>query len=129
MIGGLNVLQGSLEPSTFLINLAIYRTIGAEFQQMYVAYLNIQSAYAPLYEVTDCLNVPTDLLKRMKVNRERRARGTEERLRMREVARKLRENGHDMPFPIDNVTSFFAPSAVVYELQCYDYSSLVLLRY
>ena len=49
---------------TFLTNLAIYRTIGSEFQKIYMAYVQIQIAYTPLYRVVKYMNMSTDLRKR-----------------------------------------------------------------
>ncbi len=41
-----------IEQSTFITNLAIYKTVGAEWGKVYNCFLSIQTAYTPLQMVT-----------------------------------------------------------------------------
>jgi ABC-type multidrug transport system fused ATPase/permease subunit len=107
VLGGFMMLEGFLGLPSFLVTLTIFRTTGAEFQKIYLSYVKIQDEFAPLYRVVHYMNLPTDLHKRKTVNRRRRERGKEERLKMREYVRKATESGalqaNQALFPVDFV--------------------------
>ena len=60
IIGGLLMLERVLGLSSFLTTLAVFRTTGAEFQKIYLAYMKIRDAFAPLYRVVTYMNKPTE---------------------------------------------------------------------
>merc|ERR1719313_2097056 len=88
------MLEGLLGLSGFLTNLAIYRTIGGEFQKIYLAYVQIQHAFTPLYRITTYVNLSTDLAQRKEAHETRRNRGHEERMKMRRSVFMAAEMGN-----------------------------------
>jgi ABC-type lipoprotein export system ATPase subunit len=107
IVGGIMMLEGLLGLSGFLTNLAIYRTIGGEFQKIYLAYVQIQHAFTPLFRITTYVNLSTDLAQRKQVNEKRRRRGSDERVKMRRSVELAADMGNleakKIAFPVDFV--------------------------
>jgi len=79
IIGGMQVLAAKEEDrlpiGTFLLTLNVIRSMGKEYNNIYSAYLIVQTSFPALTRVTKMLNLSTDLGKRQDINLERRETG------------------------------------------------------
>jgi len=78
LYGGNQVLRGKLSIGAFVTTTSVFKALGNEYIGIYSCYLRVQTAFPALQHVVLFLNLPTDVVLRMQVNRARRNRGIKE---------------------------------------------------
>jgi len=101
IIGGDEVISGDTLLSTFLSTIALFRSIGGEFEKAYLLSLSITSSYASIASLTHFLNLPIDTADRLHANRARRKFGRE--LREKELKKIRSGNPTLSPGPNETV--------------------------
>eukprot|EP00747_Dinoflagellata_sp_TGD_P113985 gnl/TRDRNA2_/TRDRNA2_171837_c2_seq3.p1 gnl/TRDRNA2_/TRDRNA2_171837_c2~~gnl/TRDRNA2_/TRDRNA2_171837_c2_seq3.p1 ORF type:complete len:887 (+),score=135.99 gnl/TRDRNA2_/TRDRNA2_171837_c2_seq3:363-2663(+) len=96
VMGGIEVLNGSVSLGMFLANVSIIGQIGASCGSIYKTLMMIQGTFPALEKVARILNLPTDLPQRMALKRDSRKRTSQLRTELR--ATML---GHSDGIPID----------------------------
>lgn len=71
---------GTLSLGAFLATLNIFKELGKESAEIYMEIMEIQRSIGPLRKVSTLMNLETDLVMRMMVNRSRRKEGETQRL-------------------------------------------------
>eukprot|EP00928_Gymnodinium_smaydae_P020573 TRINITY_DN17948_c0_g4_i1.p1 TRINITY_DN17948_c0_g4~~TRINITY_DN17948_c0_g4_i1.p1 ORF type:complete len:879 (+),score=122.01 TRINITY_DN17948_c0_g4_i1:133-2769(+) len=91
MIGSRQVvsLGGTVSLGTFIATINVFKEIGVELRELYLAFMEVQSTYGPLRKLTFFFNQPTDLNDRMKVGRSRRDMGT---LKLAELVQRKQDS-------------------------------------
>jgi len=74
---------GPLSLGAFLATINIFKEVGVELAEIYKEFMEIQKSVGPLRKVSYFMNLETDLLNRMSINRMRRAKGNELRIAAR----------------------------------------------
>jgi ABC-type multidrug transport system fused ATPase/permease subunit len=113
VFGGIRVLQGD-EVGNFVTILSIFSDIGQCWEKIFEVMLKMQSSFPYLRKSVRYMNLPTDVEKRMRLNRKRRSHGEDMWKLARSNMAKAEEHGH-------HVTNAFAADFVPIVLQDLSY--------
>lgn len=83
---GPSVLAGGMSLGTFLATIAVFKEFAEVYSEVYACYLEIQRTLNPLVSLTQCFNMPLELVERKNLNRMRRRVLNESRTKLRRTA-------------------------------------------
>lgn len=117
IVGGNLVISGGSELGTFVTNLQIFNDVGQAWTAIFEVMLKMQSALPYLQKIVKYMNLPIDLEKRMRLNRNRRARGEEARVQARDEMMRQKASGKKLhgAFAADFVPISLVNVAYAYE--------------
>lgn len=95
VFGGLQVINDpeAMTVGAFVVNVDIFKDIGASWGDVYKIMLDMMSIFPALGHIVTFMNLPTDVGKRMELNRERRQIGAELRAEKRDEVAEKRKAG------------------------------------
>mmetsp|Transcript_77863 Transcript_77863/g.166990 ORF Transcript_77863/g.166990 Transcript_77863/m.166990 type:complete len:860 (-) Transcript_77863:76-2655(-) len=110
-----NTVGGTISLGTFLATINVFKEIGCEIEEVYAVCMEIQLSFGPLQKITHLLNLETDLLELMAINRKRRKEGHEKRHEMRDALSKTQFDPgafavDSVPIRISNLTFSYQSS-------------------
>merc|ERR1719199_1084531 len=85
----LTTFGGKLSLGAFLATINIFKEVGAELSEIYFELMEIQKSVGPLRKIAYFMNLETDLVPRMKINRCRRETGNQKRQEARKQSKSV----------------------------------------
>eukprot|EP00746_Dinoflagellata_sp_MGD_P075499 gnl/MRDRNA2_/MRDRNA2_30376_c0_seq1.p1 gnl/MRDRNA2_/MRDRNA2_30376_c0~~gnl/MRDRNA2_/MRDRNA2_30376_c0_seq1.p1 ORF type:complete len:947 (-),score=171.62 gnl/MRDRNA2_/MRDRNA2_30376_c0_seq1:25-2814(-) len=77
IIGGAFVINGDSTVGTFVANMEIFKDVGEAWKEIYKVMVEMHTSIPNLHRVVKYMNLPTDVEKRLHLNRSRRKTGKE----------------------------------------------------
>lgn len=79
IVGGMQVIDGSLSIGMFVMDLKIFDTAGHAFSEIFKILVDLQRFYPSIMKLYHLLNLPTDIAERMQMKRAQRQLASEQR--------------------------------------------------
>jgi ABC-type multidrug transport system fused ATPase/permease subunit len=95
--------SGALSLGMFVTMLNIFKELGKEIEEIYIDCIEIQKCFGAIQKISVYMNMPVDVIDRMRTNRLRRSTGRRQQLKARSSVHDNLEDLEKVQFPVDTI--------------------------